>query len=84
MAVPGATLATIRTAVSQEPALGQGETARVHRGEDVGVARRVDHDRVASYAEMFHHLEPGELLSAPPQGHWERDWVLADPDCFTP
>ena len=46
--------------------------------------RRVDHDRVLSYAEMFHHLEPGELLASPPAGHWERDWALADPDRFNP
>ena len=46
--------------------------------------RRIDHDHVASYAEMFHHLEPGELLASPPAGRWERDWVLADPDRFTP
>jgi glutamate synthase domain-containing protein 2 len=46
--------------------------------------RRVDHDRVASYAEMFHHLRPGELLDTPPSGHWERDWALADPDRFVP
>jgi len=46
--------------------------------------RRVDHDRVASYAEMFHHLQPGELLTAAPPGSWERDWALADPDRFTP
>jgi glutamate synthase domain-containing protein 2 len=46
--------------------------------------RRIDHDRVLSYAEMFHHLEPGELLASPPAGHWERDWALADPDRFNP
>jgi glutamate synthase domain-containing protein 2 len=46
--------------------------------------RRLDHEHVTSYAEMFHHLESGELLDSPPQGHWERDWVLADPDRFTP
>jgi glutamate synthase domain-containing protein 2 len=46
--------------------------------------RRVNHDQVLSYAEMFHHLEPGELLASPPAGHWERDWALADPDRFNP
>jgi hypothetical protein len=46
--------------------------------------RRVNHDQVLSYAEMFHHLEPGQLLASPPAGHWERDWALADPDRFTP
>ena len=46
--------------------------------------RRVDHERVLSYAELFHHLEPGELLASAPRGNWERDWALADPDRFTP
>ena len=46
--------------------------------------RRVNHDEVRSYAEMFHHLEPGQLLDSPPEGRWARDWVLADPDRFTP
>ncbi len=45
--------------------------------------RRVDHDDVRSYAEMFHHLEPGQLLADPPPGRWARDWALADPDRFT-
>jgi glutamate synthase domain-containing protein 2 len=46
--------------------------------------RRIDQQRVASYAEMFHHLRPGELLAAAPAGDWERDWALADPDRFIP
>lgn len=46
--------------------------------------RRVSQDEVLSYAEMFHHLGDGELLDAPPEGRWARDWVLADPDRFTP
>ena len=45
--------------------------------------RRVDHDEVRSYAEMFHHLEPGQLLAEPPDGRWARDWAEADPDHFT-
>jgi glutamate synthase domain-containing protein 2 len=45
--------------------------------------RRVDHDEVRSYAEMFHHLEPGQLLAEPPAGRWARDWAEADPDRFT-
>ncbi|MGH3413065.1 MAG: FMN-binding glutamate synthase family protein [Marmoricola sp.] len=46
--------------------------------------RRVDHVRVYSYAELYRHLQPGELLDAPPEGEWERDWGLADPDSFHP
>jgi hypothetical protein len=45
--------------------------------------RRVGHDEVLSYAEMFHHLEPGQLLAEPPDGRWARDWAEADPDHFT-
>ncbi|WP_310964177.1 FMN-binding glutamate synthase family protein [Nocardioides terrisoli] len=44
--------------------------------------RRIDHERVLSYAEIYRHLEPGELLSAPPPGEWALDWSIADPDKF--
>lgn len=45
--------------------------------------RRAGSGEVLSYAELFDHLEPGQLLAAPPRS-WERDWVLADPDRFQP
>jgi len=45
--------------------------------------RRVNHDEVRSYAEMFHHLAPGQLLDEAPAGRWMRDWRLADPDRFS-
>ena len=45
--------------------------------------RRIDHDTIRSYAEMFEHLAPGQLLRDPPAS-WERDWVRADPDRFQP
>jgi glutamate synthase domain-containing protein 2 len=44
--------------------------------------RRIDHRAVLSYAELFEHLEPGQLLAEPPPGRWARDWALADPDRF--
>jgi glutamate synthase domain-containing protein 2 len=44
--------------------------------------RRMDHREVRSYAEIFHHLQPGELLASPPAGTWARDWQLATPDTF--
>ncbi|WP_340540347.1 FMN-binding glutamate synthase family protein [Nocardioides sp. GXZ039] len=45
--------------------------------------RRVSHDTISSYAEMFDYLTPGRLLeSAPPS--WRADWDAADPDRFTP
>ena len=43
--------------------------------------RRVDHERVLSYADLFDHLAPGELLDSAPAG-WRADWELADPDTF--
>jgi glutamate synthase domain-containing protein 2 len=58
----------------------------VTRPEDLRphmLRRRVSHDEVKSYAEIFHHLQPGQLLSEPPTGRWQRDWALADPDRFT-
>ena len=45
--------------------------------------RRVDHHRTESYAELFEHLEEGQLLAEVPPT-WQLDWALADPDRFTP
>lgn len=45
--------------------------------------RRIHDGEIASYADLFDHLRPGELLEqAPPS--WVRDWELADPDSFRP
>jgi hypothetical protein len=47
--------------------------------------RRIDHREVRSYAELFRHLRPGELLDDPPaEGGWDHDWELADADSFHP
>jgi glutamate synthase domain-containing protein 2 len=43
--------------------------------------RRIDHARTQSYAELFEHLEAGQLLTEPPPT-WALDWELADPDRF--
>jgi glutamate synthase domain-containing protein 2 len=43
--------------------------------------RRIDHERVLSYADLFDHLAPGQLLDEAP-GSWRADWELADPDLF--
>jgi glutamate synthase domain-containing protein 2 len=43
--------------------------------------RRTSHGSVRSYAELFEHLRPGELLEKPPEA-WAADWVQADPDHF--
>jgi glutamate synthase domain-containing protein 2 len=45
--------------------------------------RRVDHATVRSYAQLYHWLEPGELLEQAPQ-EWAADWSAADPDRFVP
>jgi glutamate synthase domain-containing protein 2 len=45
--------------------------------------RRIDHTRTESYAELFEHLSPGQLLAEPPRT-WRLDWELADPDAFRP
>ena len=45
--------------------------------------RRVDQHRVESYAELYEHLEHGQLLADVPPS-WRLDWELADPDRFHP
>ena len=70
-----------------EQALQVMASMGVHGPEELRphmLRRRIDHQQVLSYAEMFHHLEPGELLAQPPGGHWGRDWALADADRFVP
>jgi uncharacterized protein YqiB (DUF1249 family) len=36
-----------------------------------------------SYAELYEWLEPGQLLSEPPES-WAGDWAAASPDTFRP
>lgn len=43
--------------------------------------RRVDPQVTKTYQELFEWLEPGELLTAPPEA-WDRDWHEAVPDSF--
>ncbi len=45
--------------------------------------RRTEDGTIRSYAELFEHLTPGQLLRDPPAS-WEQDWVRADPDHFRP
>jgi glutamate synthase domain-containing protein 2 len=45
--------------------------------------RRVDHSRTESYAELFEHLDQGQLLAEPPNT-WALDWALASADRFQP
>ncbi|MDX6261261.1 MAG: hypothetical protein QOH84_2949 [Kribbellaceae bacterium] len=48
--------------------------------------RRIDHTHTESYAELFEHLAPGQLLAGvhDVSKAWARDWVQADPDVFRP
>jgi glutamate synthase domain-containing protein 2 len=48
--------------------------------------RRIDHARTESYADLFEHLAPGQLLAGvhDVSKAWARDWVQADPDVFRP
>jgi glutamate synthase domain-containing protein 2 len=43
--------------------------------------RRTSRGTVESYAELFEHLRPGQLLEQVPET-WAADWVQADPDHF--
>ncbi|QYJ05438.1 FMN-binding glutamate synthase family protein [Nocardioides panacisoli] len=45
--------------------------------------RQIDHGKVASYAELFDRLEPGQLLDNPPPA-WREEWEAATADRFTP
>ncbi len=45
--------------------------------------RRVVHGAIDSYADIVDHLEPGQLLTDPPDT-WAEEWRRADPDRFTP
>ena len=45
--------------------------------------RRITHGETASYADLVEHVEPGQLLDAPPAS-WADDWRRADPDRFVP
>jgi glutamate synthase domain-containing protein 2 len=54
-----------------------------HRLAPHMLRRRVDHHRTESYAELFEHLEDGQLLAEVPHT-WQLDWALAEPDRFAP
>ena len=43
--------------------------------------RNIERTEHRSYAELYEWLEPGELLSQPPES-WVRDWTAADPTSF--
>jgi glutamate synthase domain-containing protein 2 len=43
--------------------------------------RNIERSEHRSYAELYEWLEPGELVSQPPES-WVRDWSAADPASF--
>jgi hypothetical protein len=45
------------------------------------LVRRIDHVDSRSYAELYEWLEPGVLLTDPPES-WRADCERADPDSF--
>ena len=47
------------------------------------LVRRIDHVDSRSYGELYEWLQPGALLSDPPES-WREDWQRADPDDFAP
>jgi glutamate synthase domain-containing protein 2 len=47
------------------------------------VRRRIDSVTTLSYRDIYEWLEPGQLLSEPPET-WRADWDSADPDVFRP
>jgi glutamate synthase domain-containing protein 2 len=45
--------------------------------------KRVAPSIVRSYAELYEWLEPGQLLSEPPES-WAADWLVSSADSFAP
>ncbi|QEU90736.1 FMN-binding glutamate synthase family protein [Streptomyces kanamyceticus] len=74
--------ATVRSAMEIMASLGVRDPALLRPWM---LRRRVSHDAVRSYADLFTWLEPGQLLTAKSlPTEWHRAWDGADPDTFTP
>ncbi|GIW83300.1 MAG: FMN-binding glutamate synthase family protein [Gemmatales bacterium] len=61
-------------------ALGLHHPSELHPGL---LMRRINPTTVKSYAQLYQYLQPGELLSEPPE-HWREAWQQASPDRFQP
>jgi glutamate synthase domain-containing protein 2 len=70
--------AVVKEAMRVMASMGVGEPAQLTPHM---LMRRVTAASVRSYAELYHWLEPGELLGEPPD-FWAADWARADPDSF--
>jgi glutamate synthase domain-containing protein 2 len=70
--------AVVKEAMRVMASMGVGEPAQLTPHM---LMRRVTAGRISSYAELYHWLEPGELLGEPPD-FWAADWARANPDSF--
>ena len=68
-------------ASAQQIMAAMGVTSPADLGPHM-LRRRLGPATVASYADLYRWLEPGELTAQPPQ-EWAADWAAADPDRFT-
>ena len=73
--------ATVHSAMEIMAALGVTDPAQLRPHM---LYRRTSPHAVASFAELYNWLEPGQLLSGKGlPADWEADWSAADPDHFT-
>ncbi|GAA1939867.1 FMN-binding glutamate synthase family protein [Nocardioides marmoribigeumensis] len=60
--------------------MGVDSPSELHPGL---LMRRTSASTTRSYAHLYDHLAPGELLAEAPES-WAHDWAAADPDSFRP
>src|SRR5829696_5258729 len=70
--------AVVKEAMRVMASMGVGEPAQLTPHM---LMRRMTAARISSYAELYHRLEPGELVGEPPD-FWAADWARANPDSF--
>ncbi|MGW1864252.1 FMN-binding glutamate synthase family protein [Streptomyces mauvecolor] len=74
--------ATVHSAMEIMASLGVSDPAQLRPHM---LRRRTSHHAVASYAELYTWLRPGQLLSpASLPEEWARSWKTSDPDSFSP
>ncbi|MEZ5383532.1 MAG: glutamate synthase-related protein [Microthrixaceae bacterium] len=71
---------TVASALSLLAAMGLDGTERL--GPHL-LRRRVSPETTKTYDDLYHYLEPDQLLSLPP-ADWVDDWEAADPATFGP
>ncbi len=55
-----------------------------HQLEPSMLMRRISPTQAKSYAELYHYLEPKELIEGQPPEYWDTLWKQASPDRFHP